>query len=80
MAYTVVIHLLNEDPICGEVDQLPGAQDTNITLNNPRRRDGKDVQYLANDIISVIWPINQISFIEITPSAGEEEIITFVRD
>jgi len=80
MAHTIIIHLSNEDPVCGEVDQLPAAGDTVITLHNPRRRDGKDVHYLSNDIITVIWPINQISYIEVTPSEGEEKIITFVRE
>jgi hypothetical protein len=80
MAHTVVIHLQNEDPICGEVDHLPTAGDTVLTLQNPRRRDGKDVHYLANDIITVIWPINQISFIEVIPSEGDERIIGFVRE
>ncbi len=56
------------------------ANDTIITLHNPRRRDGKDVHYLSNDIITVIWPINQISFIEVMPSEGEERIIGFVRE
>ena len=80
MAYTVVIHLPNEDPICGELDQLPAAGDTIVIVHNPRRRDGKDVHYLSNDIITVIWPINQISFIEVMPGEGEERIIGFVRE
>ena len=80
MAQTVIIHLINEDPVCGEVDQLPAAADTVITVHNPRRRDGKDVHYLSNDIITVIWPIHQVAFIEVTPGEGEERIITFVRE
>jgi hypothetical protein len=80
MAYTVIIHIANEDPVCGEVDQLPSAGDTVLTLHHPRRRDGKDVSYLSNDILTVIWPINQVSFIEVLPSEGEERIIGFVRD
>ena len=80
MAHTVIIHLSNEDPVCGEVDQLPAAADTMITIHNPRRRDGKDVHYLSNDVITVIWPINQITFIEVSAGEGEERIITFVRE
>jgi hypothetical protein len=80
MTNTIIIHLSNEDPIVGEVDELPAASDTVITLSSPRRRDGKDVQYLSGDIIKVIWPINQISFIEVLPSEGEERIIGFVRE
>jgi hypothetical protein len=80
MAITVIIHLSNEDPIVGEVDELPAAIDTAITVNNPRRRDGKDVPYLSSDILKVIWPLAQISFIEVLPSEGEERIVGFVRD
>lgn len=80
MAYSVVIHISNEDPICGELDQLPAAADTIVTIHNPRRRDGKDINYLSSEILTVIWPINQISFIEVMPSEGEEQIIGFVRE
>jgi len=80
MPYTVVIHVSNEDPICGELDQLPGINDTVVTIHNPRRRDGKDIHYLSGDVITVIWPISQISFIEVMPSEGEERIIGFVRE
>ena len=80
MTHTVILHLSNEDPVCGEVDHLPTATDTVVTVQNPRRRDGKDVHYLSNDVIIVIWPINQISFIEVMPSEGEERILGFVRE
>jgi hypothetical protein len=80
MPYTVIVHISNEDPILADIDELPAAADTNITLHNPRRRDGKDIHYLQADVVSVIWPLNQISFIEILPGEGEEKIIGFVRD
>jgi len=80
MSNTVIIHISNDDPIVGELDELPNSTDTLITLNSPRRRDGKDVQYLTNDVIKVIWPIAQIAFIEVMPSEGEERIIGFVRE
>lgn len=80
MAYTVVIHITNEDPIVGEIDELPAAGDNILTVHNPRRRDGKDVNYLSNDVVTVIWPINQVSFVEIIPTEGEERIIGFVRE
>jgi hypothetical protein len=80
MTITVVIHLSNEDPVVGEVDELPAANATVITIFNPRRRDGKDIQYLSSDIIKVIWPLAQVSFIEVVSSEGEERIIGFVRE
>jgi len=30
MAYTVLIHILNEEPIVGEIEELPTSTDTNI--------------------------------------------------
>jgi hypothetical protein len=80
MALTIIMHLSNEDPICGEVDQLPSGNDTILAVHNPRRRDGKDIHYLSNDVMTVIWPISQIAFIEVMPSEGEERIIGFVRE
>jgi hypothetical protein len=80
MAQTIVVHILNEDPIVGEIEELPKPTDTILTLHNPRRRDGKDLHYLASDVVTVIWPVHAIAFIEVLPSEGEEEIISFVRE
>lgn len=80
MAQTIVIHVANEDPIVGEIDQLPAPADTIITLHNPRRRDGKDLHYLQSDVVTVLWPLAQISFIELLPTQAEEEIIGHVRE
>ncbi len=80
MASTVVVHISNEDPIVGELDELPSPTDTIVVIHNPRRRDGKDVHYLSNDVVTVIWPVNQISFIEVMPSEAGEQIIGFVRE
>ncbi|MFH1524721.1 MAG: hypothetical protein ABIF04_07125 [Chloroflexota bacterium] len=80
MAFTVIIHISGEDPIVGELDELPAATDTLVTVHHPRRRDGKDIHYLAGDVVKVIWPISQISFIEVMPSESEERIIGFVRE
>jgi hypothetical protein len=80
MAYTVVIHIANDDPIVADLDELPAPSDIMLTIHNPRRRDGKDVHFLSNDVVTVIWPVSQISFIEVIPSEGEEKIIGFVRE
>jgi len=77
---TVLIHLANEDPVLGEVDQLPAVTDTNILIKNPRRRDGKDLPNLMSNVTQVIWPMARIGFIEIVPGGEEEQIIGFVRE
>jgi hypothetical protein len=77
---TVLIHIANEDPIMGEIDQLPGLTDTSMLVKNPRRRDGKDLHYLQASVTQVIWPMVRIGFIEIIPGEEEEQIIGFVRE
>jgi hypothetical protein len=80
MAHTIIVHMQSDDPIVGEVEELPKATDTILTLMNPRRRDGKDIHFLQSDVLTVIWPLSQISFIEVLPSEVEESIVSFVRE
>jgi len=80
MAYTVVLHLSGGVPVLGELDELPKPSDTNVTVNNPRQRDGKDLQYLEHNVVKVIWPMERLNLIEVIQSAEEEKIIGFVRE
>jgi hypothetical protein len=80
MAYTVLIHISNEDPIVGEVEELPNPTDTSLKVQNPRKRDGKDLHYIQNDVTTVFWPWSRISYLEVLPSGAEDEIIGFVRE
>jgi hypothetical protein len=80
MTHTLLFHLHNDDPIVGEVDELPGRTDQLITINNPRRKDGKDLHYLENNVVSIILPVVRITFIELVPSDMEEKIVSFVND
>lgn len=77
---SVILHVSNEEPVIGEVDELPKMDDMMIQLKNPRRRDGKDLHYLEANISVVIWPIHRVNFIEIIPSGEEDDIISFVRE
>ncbi len=80
MPITVMIHISNEDPVVGEIEEMPSPSDNSIIVNNPRRRDGKDLPYLEGNVVTVVWPMHRINFIEIMPSAEEEQIIGFVRE
>ena len=51
MAYSVVIHIANEEPIVAEMEKLPSGGDTVFMANNPRQRDGKDLRYLAANTV-----------------------------
>lgn len=77
---TVLIHIMNDDPVLGEMDSMPTAQDAMVIVKNPRRKDGKDLPYLEANVSTVLWPLLRVNFIELMPSGEEEEIITFIRE
>lgn len=80
MAHRLIVHIQNEPPVIGEVDELPVLSDTMVLLNNPRRLDGKDLPYLAENVVAVYWPLERINFVEVVAEVAEEEIIGFVRE
>lgn len=80
MSHTVLIHVAGEEAIMAEVEELPGPNATNITIENPRRRDGKDLHYILPEVNTVIWPMSGVTFIEVMPSGVEEDVISFVRE
>ncbi len=80
MAIVIFVHILNEDPVLGDVEQLPGPADTNVLLSNPRKRDGKDIPSLMASVTQVIVPMHRIAYIEVMPGEEEEQIIGFVRE
>lgn len=80
MSHTVILHLAGEVPVLGEIEELPKPTDTVLTLTNPRQRDGQRLDYLDQNVLKVIWPIERVTLIEVLKSAREEKIIGFVRE
>ena len=80
MSTTVVVHLRNAEPMLAEIEDLPSKTDTLIKLSNPRQRDGKDLIFLDHNVVTVIWPLSEISFIEIMPGDTAEDVVSFIRE
>jgi len=80
MAHSVILHISGEPSILGEMDELPKLTDTIVIVSNPRLRDGKDIHYLEQNVVKVIWPMNQIALIEVLEGQEEESLIGFVRE
>lgn len=81
MSKQVILHILNSEPILGEIDEFPAPTDNILTVHNPRHLDGKDINYIQDQVSIVIWPIEKINFIEVMPGEEEDEdIIGFVRE
>lgn len=80
MAFTLIIHIQNSDPVVGEVEEMPAPGDRLIMIKNPRRLDGKDLSFLTENVMTVYWPVERINFIEVVTGGEEEKIIGFVRE
>jgi hypothetical protein len=80
VAYTLIIHIQNTEPVVGEVDEMPTPSDRLIILRNPRKVDGKDLSYLSENIVSAIWPVERLNFIEVMVGDDEEKIFGWVRE
>lgn len=80
MARTVIIHISGEDPVYAEMDQEPQPSDNFIHVTNLRKRDGKDVHYLAPGVESVAFPWNRITFLEFMPNEEDKgKVLDFFR-
>jgi len=80
MPYTVLVHILNEDAVVGEVERIPEPTDQVLIVSNLRLRDGRSVSYLLPETDTVVYPWARIHCVEILPGEEEEEVISFIRE
>jgi hypothetical protein len=80
MAYEVIIHVMNEDPILAEMESLPDPTDQSIVLLNPRRRDGRPLHYVSEGATAFIFPWTRITFIEVMETEEAKEVVEFFRE
>jgi hypothetical protein len=80
MAYTLLVHPVNEEPFLAEIEELPRSDDQVLICSSPRRRDGKDVNSFQPEVVTVMIPWNRIHFVELLPSKATEDIVSFVRE
>ena len=81
MAIRALVHIFNEDPVLCELDAMPKPTDNFITVRNPRRRDGKQIDILAAGVTSIVYPWNRITFIEFFDEEVQREaVLGFFRE
>lgn len=80
MSVTAIVHVNNEEPIMCEMEDLPQPNDQVVKMINPRRPDGKEVFFLAENVSMVIMPWHRINLVQIMPTTEVEDIIGFVRE
>jgi hypothetical protein len=81
MTRTVIIHLMNQDPVLAEMEELPGPAATNVTFTNPRKRDGKPITWATAGATAFIFSMAQVNFIEVMTSEQERRnVVEFFRE
>ena len=81
MPVQVVVHLPNEDPFVAEMAEYPDPKDNFIIVQNPRRRDGKALNYITDGATTLMFPWSRITFLEVIGGgAGRERIVGFFRE
>jgi len=81
MARSVIIHLMNEDPVLAEMEDLPSATATCISFTNPRRRDGHPTNWITPGATSFIFSMTRVNFIEVMTSDEERRnVVEFFRE
>ena len=80
MSHTVLIHILNEEPILAEIESIPEPTDQVLIVSDVRRRDGREVEYVLPEASQLIFPWSRIHCVEIMRSETEEQVISFIRE
>jgi hypothetical protein len=80
----VIIHVLNDEAVTAELEELPDPKDNCIVVHNPRKRDGKPLTMLADGVQTVIYPWTRITYIEVLDKASAsptgDSIVGFFRE
>jgi hypothetical protein len=80
MPYTVLVHMMNEDSVVGEMEEMPDPNQQFIELRSPRLRDGREVTYLLAETNTVLYPWTRVHCVEIMPTESDDQIFTFIRE
>lgn len=76
-----LVHIVNDDPIMCELDSMPNPRDMFVKIRNPRTRDGKPMELLADGATSFLYPWFRITFIELFEDESQREnIVGFFRE
>jgi hypothetical protein len=75
MAFTILIHVANSEPVKAEVDELPKPSDTVIICKNPRERGDKEFAWVEEGVTMVVFPWWRVNYVQVLPSEKEEEDI-----
>lgn len=65
MSYRVIVHILGDDAIEGEIDELPPVNAIFLTVKNPVKRGGREVAWLDHSTAHLLISFAQLSSVEV---------------
>ena len=65
MGIPAIVHLVGEDAILGDLDEVPNPTHQFLFLRNIRQKDGKSLNYVAQGAEVFLYAWHRISFVEI---------------
>jgi hypothetical protein len=76
----VILQLVDQEILRGDLETLPNPDDQFMILHNPRQPDGKKLGFVEEGVEKILVPWHQILVVQLLPDAGNSEPISFVRE
>jgi hypothetical protein len=77
MSFVVIAHMSNEEPLEGELDELPPHDASHIVLKHPRPCTGKqEVDWINPNTTTLLISLAHVISIEVLASRNNEDILT----
>lgn len=80
MNKSVMLHLKNDEPLIGEIEELPDPTHQFMIIHSPRRHDGTAPPYLSENVTMILLPWHRIELVQLLPLTDVENVIGFVRE
>lgn len=81
MAIRALIHFASEDPVLGELDEIPDPSHVYIRVRNPTKKDGKPLTLVDERMTSIAYSWSRITFVEFfNEESARESVVGFFRE
>ena len=79
MSYNIIAHMANDEPVEGEIDELPLSNASFIAIKNPRRSNNRELDWLDSRTMTLLVPFSHLISLEIATPHDEDDHITKYR-
>ncbi|HLT19634.1 MAG TPA: hypothetical protein VKZ96_09265 [Thermomicrobiales bacterium] len=75
MAIRALIHIISEDPVLGELDEMPDPTHTFLRVRNATKKDGKPLDMIDARTTSIAYPWSRITYVEFFNEDTQREVV-----